>query len=74
MKRSEMVEIIINTLSELESLKLSKKQKANKLLDAVQVAGMLPPSEILRYKTLNGTKGGTAFMCVWEEEDDKVQD
>jgi len=74
MKRSEMVQIIMNKLYGSESMK-SDEARASYILGGLEDAGMLPPKNKVGYEKTdyNRSEMYTVYPNTWEPEtsDDK---
>lgn len=71
MKRSQMIKIIKDVLLEDDDTYLYSNYWPEKILAAVEIAGMLPPTIIVSPNSYNRTTGDYGFECNdWEPENE----
>ena len=71
MKRSEMIEEIYNTIVDSDWIQYGEfKKGAERILDRIEEAGMLPPKSLDTVCVKKGLVRGYTQMFEWEPEDE----
>ena len=66
MKRSEMIDIILNIFEHTSAF--SDEEVASKILEELEKAGMLPPHNLQTVCIKKGLTRGYTLMFEWDDE------